>query len=80
MRARLAVVVLAALALPASAQAHAFLESSTPANGTSLGRAPHVVSLHFTEPVSAGLAACAAVRRAGQAASRRASAWGPYGT
>ena len=56
MRARLAVVVLAALALPASAQAHAFLESSTPANGTSLGRAPHVVSLHFTEPVSAGLA------------------------
>ena len=56
MRAGLAVVVLAALALPASAQAHAFLESSTPANGTSLGRAPHVVSLHFTEPVSAGLA------------------------
>ena len=56
MCARLAVVVLAALALPASAQAHAFLESSTPANGTSLGRAPHVVSLHFTEPVSAGLA------------------------
>ena len=56
MCARLAVVVLLVLALPASAQAHAFLESSTPANGTSLGRAPHVVSLHFTEPVSAGLA------------------------
>jgi copper transport protein len=56
MRARLAAVVLLALALPASAQAHAFLESSTPANGTSLARAPHVVSLQFTEPVSAGLA------------------------
>jgi copper transport protein len=56
MCARLAVVVLLVLALPASAQAHAFLESSTPANGTSLGRASHVVSLHFTEPVSAGLA------------------------
>ena len=56
MRARLAVVVLLALALPASAQAHAFLESSTPENGASLARAPHVVRLHFTEPVSAGLA------------------------
>jgi copper transport protein len=56
MRARVAAVVLLALASPASAQAHAFLESSTPATGTSLASAPHVVSLRFTEPVSAGLA------------------------
>jgi copper transport protein len=56
MLARLVLVVLLAFSLPVSAQAHAFLESSTPPNGTSLSRAPHVVSLHFTEPVSAGLA------------------------
>ena len=57
MRARLAAVTLLALALvlPAGAQAHAFLEASTPASGTSLARAPHVVSLRFTEPVSAVL-------------------------
>jgi copper transport protein len=58
MRARAAAFTLLALALvlPAGAQAHAFLESSTPASGTSLARAPHVVTLRFTEPVSAGLA------------------------
>jgi copper transport protein len=55
-RALAALVVLCALALPASAQAHAFLQSSTPQNGTSLARAPHIVSLRFTEPVSASLA------------------------
>ena len=48
----LTAVVLLAFALPASADAHAFLASSTPANGTSLARAPHVVSLRFSEAVS----------------------------
>ena len=52
MRIRLAMVLLVALALPASADAHAFLVSSTPASGVSLARAPRIVTLRFTEPVS----------------------------
>ena len=52
MRIRLAMVLLVALALPASADAHAFLVSSTPASGASLARAPRIVTLRFTEPVS----------------------------
>lgn len=55
MRIRLATVLLLALALPASADAHAFLVSSTPASGASLPRAPQVVTLRFTEPVAPGL-------------------------
>jgi len=57
MRAWLTALVLAlALALPASAGAHAFLQTSTPASGASLAHAPGSVSLLFTEPVSAELA------------------------
>lgn len=55
MRIRIAAILLLALALPASADAHAFLVSSTPGSGTSLSRAPHVVTLRFTEPVSLAL-------------------------
>lgn len=55
MRIRTALVLLVALALPASADAHAFLVSSTPASGVSLARAPRVVTLRFTEPVSPAL-------------------------
>jgi copper transport protein len=69
MRALVAGAVLLALVLPASAQAHAFLESSTPASGTSLAKAPHFVTLHFTEPVSASLAHVTLLD--GQGAARR---------
>jgi copper transport protein len=56
MRIRLAVaLLLVALVVPASAGAHAFLVSSTPASGVSLDRAPRVVTLRFTEPVSPAL-------------------------
>ena len=56
MRTRIAAaVLLLALAVPASAGAHAFLVSSTPGSGSSLARAPHVVTLRFTEPVSLAL-------------------------
>jgi copper transport protein len=56
MRIRLAAaLLLLALAVPASAGAHAFLVSSTPASGVSLDRAPRVVTLRFTEPVSPAL-------------------------
>ena len=51
----LTAVVLLACALPATADAHAFLASSTPPNGTSLARAPKVVSLRFSEAVSPAL-------------------------
>jgi copper transport protein len=51
-RIRLTIVLLVALALPATADAHAFLVSSTPSTGASLARAPRVVTLRFTEPVS----------------------------
>jgi copper transport protein len=54
-RACLATVVAFALLLPASAGAHAFLVSSTPATGASLAHAPRTVILRFTEPVSAPL-------------------------
>jgi copper transport protein len=47
--------LLLALAAPASAGAHAFLLSSTPDSGVSLARAPRVVTLRFTEPVSPAL-------------------------
>ena len=50
-----AAVVLLACALPATADAHAYLASSTPLNGTSLARAPQVVSLRFSEAVSPAL-------------------------
>ncbi len=53
--AALTAVVLLAFVLPATADAHAFLASSTPANGTSLARAPKVVSLRFSEAVSPAL-------------------------
>jgi putative copper export protein/methionine-rich copper-binding protein CopC len=56
MRIRLtAALLLLALAVPASAGAHAFLVSSTPASGVTLDRAPRVVILRFTEPVSPAL-------------------------
>jgi methionine-rich copper-binding protein CopC len=56
MRIRLAAaLLLLALLVPASAGAHAFLVSSTPASGVSLDRAPRVVTLRFTEPVSPAL-------------------------
>ena len=56
MRIRLATaVLLLALVAPAGADAHAFLVSSTPATGVSLARAPRVVTLRFTEPVSPAL-------------------------
>ena len=56
MRTRIAAaLLLLALAVPASADAHAFLVSSTPDSGTSLARAPRVVTLRFTEPVSLAL-------------------------
>ena len=56
MRIRLAAaLLLLALVVPASADAHAFLVSSTPASGVSLARAPRVVTLRFTEPVSPAL-------------------------
>jgi copper transport protein len=56
MRIRLtAALLLLALAVPASAGAHAFLVSSTPASGVTLDRAPRVVTLRFTEPVSPAL-------------------------
>jgi copper transport protein len=54
-RALLAALVALALALPAGADAHAFLEESTPATGASLSHAPRSVSLRFTEAVSASL-------------------------
>ena len=50
--AALTAAVLLACVLPATADAHAFLASSTPANGSSLARAPKVVSLRFSEAVS----------------------------
>jgi methionine-rich copper-binding protein CopC/putative copper export protein len=50
-----AALLLLALAVPASAGAHAFLVSSTPASGVTLDRAPRVVILRFTEPVSPAL-------------------------
>ena len=56
MRTRIAAaVLLLALVVPASADAHAFLVSSTPGSGASLARAPRVVTLRFTEPVSLAL-------------------------
>ena len=56
MRIRLtAALLLLALAVPASAGAHAFLVSSTPASGVTLDRAPRTVTLRFTEPVSPAL-------------------------
>ena len=59
MRIRLtAALLLLALAVPASAGAHAFLVSSTPASGVTLDRAPRTVTLRFTEPVSPALTRC----------------------
>jgi copper transport protein len=52
---QLVAVMLVALALPATAGAHAFLISSEPGSGTSLARAPHVLTLQFTESVSPAL-------------------------
>ena len=43
--------VLAAMAVPAPASAHAYLASSAPADGTVLDRAPEVLVLSFTEHV-----------------------------
>jgi copper transport protein len=51
----LTAAVLLALALPATAGAHAYLVASTPANGASLARAPHAIDLRFTEAISASL-------------------------
>ncbi|MDX6618287.1 MAG: copper transport protein [Gaiellales bacterium] len=55
LRPSLPALLLAFAVLPASADAHAFLLSSTPASGVSLNRAPRVVTLRFTEPVSPAL-------------------------
>src|SRR5436305_1312109 len=52
---QLVAVMLVALALPATAGAHAFLISSEPGSGTSRARAPHVMTLQFTESVSPAL-------------------------
>lgn len=43
--------VLAVLAFPAAASAHAMLESSSPARGAQVERAPDRVELRFNEPV-----------------------------
>ncbi len=47
--------VLASLAVPATASAHAILASSQPEAGQRLGTAPGVVVLEFTEPINAKL-------------------------
>ena len=44
-----AVAIFAAVAAPAGVSAHALLRSSDPAPGATLGRAPEVISLTFTE-------------------------------
>jgi copper transport protein len=57
-RAAIAVAALVAvLALPATAGAHATLEGTTPARGAQLARAPGLVTLHFDESVDAALGA-----------------------
>ena len=48
---RLALVVLAALAFPAAASAHATLESTTPSFRSELKRGPSVIRLHFDQRV-----------------------------
>jgi copper transport protein len=50
---RLAVAVLAALAFPASAEAHATLDQTTPRFGTRLQASPAVVQLQFDQSVKA---------------------------
>ncbi len=51
----LALASLALLALPANAEAHAELESTTPTNGQVLAAAPGAVDLHFGEAVEIAL-------------------------
>jgi copper transport protein len=48
---RLLAVMLAALAFPAAAAAHATLRSTTPAFGSELQRSPHTIRLHFDQQV-----------------------------
>jgi copper transport protein len=52
-----ALAVLAALALPAAASAHAILEDSSPARGAQVERAPDRVELRFSEPVEVAFGA-----------------------
>lgn len=47
-------VALVAAALVASAQAHAYLESSDPADGAVLSAAPEAITLRFTENLEVG--------------------------
>jgi copper transport protein len=53
--AALAAVTIAMLAAPATAEAHAVLTGSTPADGASLAASPHTVRLTFSEAVAARL-------------------------
>ena len=78
-RIRTALLLLVALALPASADAHAFLVSSTPASGVSLARAPRVVTLRFTEPVSLALTHVQIFDGRGTPRERSSSQRGPRG-
>src|SRR3954468_328873 len=49
--------LLLALAIPATASAHARLESTSPQNGAGLDRAPAAVTLRFDEPVATAFGA-----------------------
>jgi copper transport protein len=60
------VALLAALALPTSADAHARLASSTPARGVHLERAPQRVELRFNEPVEIAFGAVRVYDRNGE--------------
>ncbi len=67
MRLRLLLLVaLAALALPASAGAHAVLEETSPERGENLERPPAEVSFRFNEPVEASFGAIRIFDSAGE--------------
>src|SRR4051794_3494424 len=51
------VVLLLALAIPATASAHARLESTSPQSGAGLNRAPATVTLRFDESVETAFGA-----------------------
>jgi copper transport protein len=62
----LALIVAAVVLLPGQASAHALIASSQPRAGQTLGTAPGVVSLQFTEPLNAGLSKAAVIDPTGR--------------
>jgi copper resistance protein C len=64
------------LGLPAAAEAHAFLASAEPPVGSTVARAPSVITLHFTEELEPKFSGAEVTDAAGKRVDRGSSASG----